>query len=81
LLILNLQNYQKKQEELLNFTRKLTRDPSEIDENERKKLRDVGYTDRDIWDISAIVGFFNMTNRLASATEMEPNENYHSIAR
>jgi len=46
-----------------------------------KKLRDVGYTDRDIWDISAIVGFFNMTNRLASATEMEPNENYHSIAR
>jgi len=71
----------KKQEELLNFTRKLTRDPSEIDENERKKLRDVGYTDRDIWDISAIVGFFNMTNRLASATEMEPNENYHSIAR
>jgi len=71
----------KKQEELLNFTRKLTRDPSEIDENERKKLRDVGYTDRDIWDISAIVGFFNMTNRLASAIEMEPNNNYHNIAR
>jgi len=29
----------KKQEELLNFTRKLTRDPSEIDENERKKIK------------------------------------------
>ena len=71
----------KKQEELLNFTKRLTKDPSEISENDRKKLRDVGYTDRDIWDISAIVGLFNMTNRLASATEMEPNNNYHNLAR
>ena len=71
----------KKQKELLNFTKKLTKDPSEIGENDRKKLRDVGYSDRDIWDISAIVGLFNMTNRLASATEMEPNNNYHNLAR
>ena len=71
----------RRQEELLNCAKKLTRDPSEIGEQERKKLRDVGYTDRDIWDISAIVGFFNMTNRLASATEMEPNNNYHNTAR
>ncbi len=71
----------EKQLELLNFTKKLTRDPSEISERDRTKLREVGYTDRDIWDISAIVGLFNMTNRLASATEMEPNDNYHNIAR
>ena len=71
----------EKQLELLNFTKKLTRDPSEISESDRTKLREVGYTDRDIWDISAIVGLFNMTNRLASATEMEPNNNYHNIAR
>ena len=71
----------KKQEELLSFTKKLTKDPSEISENDRKRLRDVGYSDRDIWDISAIVGLFNMTNRLASATEMEPNNNYHNLAR
>ena len=71
----------KKQIELLNFTKKLTRDPSEIVEADRTKLREVGYTDRDIWDISAIIGLFNMTNRLASATEMEPNDNYHNIAR
>ena len=71
----------EKQLELLNFTKKLTRDPSEISESDRTRLREVGYTDRDIWDISAIVGLFNMTNRLASATEMEPNDNYHNIAR
>ena len=71
----------KKQETLLNFSKKLTRDPSEITENDRSELRKVGYTDRDIWDISAIIGLFNMTNRLASATEMEPNNNYHDLAR
>ena len=71
----------EKQLELLNFTKKFTRDPSEISESDRIKLREVGYTDRDIWDISAIIGLFNMTNRLASATEMEPNDNYHNIAR
>ena len=65
----------EKQLELLNFTKKLTRDPSEISESDRIKLREVGYTDRDIWDISAIIGLFNMTNRFASATEMEPNDN------
>lgn len=70
-----------KQEKLLEFSKKLTRDPAEIKEQDRNELREVGYTDRDIWDISAIVGMFNMTNRLASATEMEPNENYHNMAR
>ena len=71
----------KKQETLLNFSKKLTRDPSEITENDRSELRKAGYTDRDIWDISAIIGLFNMTNRLALATEMEPNDNYHNLAR
>ena len=71
----------KNQAEFLNFPKKLTNAPSEIGQKHRKKLRDVGYTDRDIWDISAIVGLFNMTNRLASATEMEPNNNYHNLAR
>ena len=71
----------KKQEEFLNFTKKVPKDPSDLGEQDRNQCRDVGYTDRDIWDISAIVGLFNMTNRLASATEMEPNNNYHNLAR
>ena len=29
--------------------------------------------DRDIWDIAAVAGFFNMSNRVASATDMRPN--------
>jgi alkylhydroperoxidase family enzyme len=44
-------------------------------------LRDAGFSERDIWDIAAVASFFNMTNRLASATDMRPNTVYHAQAR
>ena len=40
-----------------------------------------GFSDDDIWDIAAVAGFFNMTNRVASATDMRPNSIYHSQTR
>ena len=45
------------------------------------ELRRCGFDDRDIWDISAVAAFFNMTNRVASATDMRPNSVYHPQAR
>ena len=39
------------------------------------------FSDREIWDIAAITGFFNMTNRVATATDMRPNSVYHAQAR
>jgi len=50
-------------------------------EEDRARLREVGFSERDIWDIAAVAGFFNMTNRVASATEMRPNHDYHRQAR
>jgi alkylhydroperoxidase family enzyme len=52
-----------------------------VEEADRDTLRRAGFSDRDIWDIAAIVGFFNMSNRVASATDMRPNEIYHGMAR
>ena len=66
---------------MLNFVRLLTKNPSVVDKNSRIELTKNGFSDRDIWDISIIVGFFNMTNRLAIATEMEPNDLYHGSYR
>ena len=48
---------------------------------DRARLRDAGFTDRDIWDIAAVAAFFNMSNRVASATDMRPNSVYHGQAR
>jgi uncharacterized peroxidase-related enzyme len=66
---------------ILDFAVKLTERPYAIEEADRQALRDQGLTDRDIWDVAAIASFFNMTNRLSSATDMMPNREYHAIAR
>ena len=66
---------------MLEFSVKLTERPDRIVEADREDLRKAGYSDRDIWDIAAVASFFNMTNRMASATDMRPNDEYHSLAR
>jgi uncharacterized peroxidase-related enzyme len=71
----------KRQRAMLDFAVKLTREPWSVEETDRAQLRRAGFSDRDIWDIAAVVGFFNMSNRIASATDMRPNEVYHGMAR
>jgi uncharacterized peroxidase-related enzyme len=66
---------------MLDFAVKLTAEPWLVEESDRETLRRLGFTDRDIWDIAAVAGFFNMSNRVASATDMRPNRVYHGQAR
>lgn len=66
---------------MLTFAHKLTAEPWAVEEDDRAALRKVGFSDRDIWDIAAVAAFFNMSNRVASATDMRPNTAYHRQAR
>ena len=52
-----------------------------IEDDDRNVLRKAGFSDEDIWDIISVVGFFNMSNRIASGTKMIPNKEYHSAGR
>lgn len=70
-----------RQTAMLTFAEKLTVDSARIAEADRQALRDAGFDDRDIWDIASVAAFFNMTNRVASATDMRPNPEYHAQAR
>ncbi|MBM1310192.1 peroxidase-related enzyme [Sulfitobacter mediterraneus] len=70
-----------KQRAMLDFSVKLTKESANVVEADRQALRDAGFTDRDIWDIASVAAFFNMTNRVASASDMRPNEEYHAQAR
>lgn len=70
-----------RQRAMLDFAVLMTEASYRIEEDDRQKLREVGFTDRDIWDIAAVASFFNMTNRMASATDMRPNQEYHSADR
>ncbi|MAS14501.1 MAG: alkylhydroperoxidase [Nitratireductor sp.] len=70
-----------RQKAMLDFAVKLTESPAKIEETDRETLRAAGFSERDIWDIAAVASFFNMTNRMAAAVDMHPNEEYHAMAR
>jgi uncharacterized peroxidase-related enzyme len=74
-------NLSKRQRAMLDFAVKLTAEPYAVNESDRGQLRQAGFSERDIWDIGAVAGFFNMSNRIASATDMRPNTVYHSQSR
>jgi uncharacterized peroxidase-related enzyme len=66
---------------MLDFSVLLTKASATVEEADRQALRDAGFSDRDIWDIAAVASFYNMSNRMASATDMRPNAEYHGLAR
>ncbi|MGC6390441.1 MAG: alkylhydroperoxidase [Alphaproteobacteria bacterium] len=70
-----------RQKEMLDFAWMLTTDPRNADDAARERLRQVGFSDEDIFDICDVVGFFNYTNRLAHGVDMMPNSDYHNMAR
>jgi uncharacterized peroxidase-related enzyme len=71
----------KRQRAMLDFAVKMTNEPWAVEDHDRDSLRRAGFSDRDIWDIAAIAGFYNMSNRIATATDMRPNSVYHGMAR
>ena len=71
----------KRQRAMLDFASHLTRSPATVTEEHTQALRDAGFSDRAIWDISNLIGFYNMSNRVAIASDMQPNTEYHSQSR
>lgn len=70
-----------RQRAMLVFAERVTLASAQIEESERDALRAHGLSDRDIWDLINVAAFFNMSNRVASATAMQPNPEYHAQAR
>ena len=70
-----------RQRAMLDFAWKLTTEPWTVDEPDREKLRDAGLSDPDIFDLADVIGFFNMSNRFAIASDMMPNREYHRKSR
>jgi len=70
-----------RQKAMLDFAVRLTEAPDKIEASDRQRLREAGFSDRDIWDIAAVAAFYNMSNRLAAAVDLRPNADYHYWAR
>ena len=70
-----------RQRAMLDFAWKMTSTPWLIEDADRDALRAAGLTEADLFDLSETVAFFNLSNRMASATDMMPNREYHRAAR
>jgi len=66
---------------VLDFAVKLTNTPADVDERDLEKLRGVGFSDEGIFDIAETTSMYNFTNRMASASGMLPNREYHQFGR
>lgn len=66
---------------MLDFAWKISESPEKITDYDRDNLKQNGFDEHDIWDISAVASFYNMSNRMASAIDLMPNTGYHQKAR
>jgi uncharacterized peroxidase-related enzyme len=70
-----------RQRAMLAFALKVCQHSHEVDEADFAALREHGFDDEDAWDIAAITAFFGMSNRLANATGMKPNDEFYLMGR
>jgi uncharacterized peroxidase-related enzyme len=70
-----------RQTAMLDFAWKLTATPHLVDDADRDGLSQQGLSEEDIFDLAETVAFFNLSNRMASATDMMPNQEYHRQTR
>ncbi len=59
---------------LLNYASKLTETPSLVDKEGIGLLRDAGWNEQAIWEITALASFFNFSGRLEAASGLPPDQ-------
>ncbi len=66
---------------MLEFACKLSQQPSEVNQADYEALTEHGFSQDAIWDIGAVSAFFALSNRMASLTDMRPNEEFYALGR
>ena len=57
---------------MLTYAVKLTRTPGAMNDDDVEALRSAGFSDRDILDITEVVGYYAYANRIADGLGIEP---------
>ncbi|MFK4826090.1 peroxidase-related enzyme [Paenochrobactrum sp. BZR 588] len=70
-----------RQKAMLEFASKVSARAYEVGEDDFDVLKSHGFTEEDIWDITAITAFFGMSNRIANVTSMRPNDEFYMLGR
>lgn len=59
---------------LLRYASKLTETPSFVTGEDITALKESGWDERAIWEITALISFFNFSGRLEAASGLPPDE-------
>ncbi|MFL0575226.1 peroxidase-related enzyme [Brevibacterium luteolum] len=70
-----------RQKAMLDFAMKVQQTPWLICDDDFAALAEHGFDDEDAWDITAITGFFGLSNRMATVTGMAPNPEFYLMGR
>lgn len=66
---------------ILDYAVKVTREPLTCSPADLETLQGHGLSLEEVWDVAELAAMYNYTNRMASATGMLPNREYHALAR
>ena len=70
-----------RQKAMLDFAVKVAERSHAIDDKDYEELKSHGFSDDDAWDIAAIAAMFAMSNRLANAFSIRPNDEFYVMGR
>ncbi len=70
-----------RQKAMLDFAIKVAERSHAIDDADYEELRSHGFSDDDAWDNAAIAALFAMSNRLANAFSIRPNDEFYAMGR
>ena len=79
-------NYRKadispRQRAMLEFAMKVCESSHEVNDADFQALQQHGFDDEDAWDIASITAFFGLSNRMASFSNMQPNDEFYLMGR
>lgn len=70
-----------RQSAMLDFALKVCLHSEQVGDADYAALHAHGFDDEDIWDIAAITAFFGLSNRIANAISMRPNDEFFLMGR
>jgi len=59
---------------LLAYAVKLTESPGFVDEDDFRKLASAGWSESAVWEITALVSFFNFSGRMEAASGLPQDQ-------
>lgn len=79
-------NYRKadiseRQKAMLDYALQVSREAETVSDADHQRLRELDFSEDDIWDIGSISAFFGLSNRLVNMSSMRTNEEFYLMGR